>query len=113
MIVVSMGTTTEYTAGKQPPPSHPGAILQGLHLEPAGLTITKVAAHIGVDRKTLSRLVNGSMGVSPLMALRLAKAFNTTPELWLNLQRNYDLWQAEQQFVKENRTIMPFVHGSF
>ncbi|MBI5197041.1 MAG: HigA family addiction module antidote protein, partial [Nitrospirae bacterium] len=50
-----------------------------------------------VDRKTLSQLLNGHVGVSPTMAIRLAMATNTTPESWLNMQAAYDLWQAKRK----------------
>ena len=76
------------------PPVHPGEILKEMYLDPLTISITALADNLGVARKTVSQLVNGHMGVSAEMALRLGKAFNTTPELWLNLQRNYDLWQA-------------------
>lgn len=77
------------------PPVHPGVILKEMYLDPLEVTITALSSNLGVARKTVSQLVNGHMGVSAEMALRLAKAFDTTPELWLNLQRNYDLWFAE------------------
>lgn len=76
------------------PPVHPGEILKEIYLDPLGITITALADNLGVARKTVSQLINGHMGVSAEMALRLGKAFSTTPELWLNMQRNYDLWQA-------------------
>jgi addiction module HigA family antidote len=76
------------------PPVHPGEILKELYLDPLQVNITSLADNLGVARKTVSQLVNGHMGVSAEMALKLAKAFNTTPELWLNMQRNYDLWEA-------------------
>ena len=77
-------------------PAHPGEVLRELYLEPLNLTITDAASKLGVARKTLSQLVNGNAGVSPEMALRLAKAFDTTPESWLNMQKSYDLWQVRQ-----------------
>lgn len=76
------------------PPVHPGEILKEMYLDPLEITITALADNLRVARKTVSQLVNGHMGVSAEMALRLAKAFNTSPELWLNMQRNYDLWHA-------------------
>jgi len=76
------------------PPIHPGEILKEMYLDPLRISITDLADNLGVARKTVSQLVNGHMGVSAEMALRLGKAFNTTPELWLNIQRNYDLWYA-------------------
>ena len=59
--------------------------------------MTRVAQVLGVSRKTLSELINGRSGISPEMAIRLSKAFRTTPEFWLNLQQQYDLWHAEQK----------------
>lgn len=91
-------------------PPHPGEVLWGLDMEPAGLTVTQVAAHMGVDRKTLSRIINGRAGITAEMAIRLARAFNTTPELWLNMQRSYDLWHAKQRMKREAGKIKPFAH---
>ena len=79
---------------QQRQPGHPGGLLWRQYLEPLGLSISEVAKGLGVSRKTLSKVINERGAVTPDMALRLARAFNTTPELWLNLQRNYDLWQA-------------------
>jgi addiction module HigA family antidote len=76
------------------PPVHPGEILKGIYLNQLEISVTALANNLGVARKTVSQLVNGHMGVSAEMALRLGKAFNTSPELWLNMQRNYDLWHA-------------------
>ncbi len=73
------------------PPIHPGEILKEMYLVPLEINNTLLAENIGVTRKTISQLINGHMGISAEMAIRLGKAFNTTPELWLNLQRNYDL----------------------
>ena len=75
-------------------PTHPGRILSSHYLEPLSLTITELAKTLGVSRKTLSKIVNERASVTSDMALRLSRAFDTTPELWLNLQRNYDLWHA-------------------
>ena len=75
-------------------PTHPGGILKRQYLEPLSLTVSELAGTLGVSRKTLSKIVNERGDVTPDMALRLSKAFNTTPELWLNLQSNYDLWEA-------------------
>jgi len=77
-------------------PPHPGEILRELCLEPLGLSVTKAADALGVSRKTLSTILNGRAGISPEMAIRLSKAFDTSPESWLNQQQQYDLWQAMQ-----------------
>ena len=78
-------------------PAHPGEILKELCLVPLHLTVTEVAQTLGVARKTVSELVNGKAGVSPEMAIRLSKAFRTTPVFWMNLQLQYDLWHAQQK----------------
>lgn len=72
-------------------PTHPGAIIRHDYMEPLGLTVTALAAHLGISRKHLSQVIHERAGVRSGMALRLARAFNTTPELWLNLQRGRDL----------------------
>jgi addiction module HigA family antidote len=77
-------------------PSHPGALLREHYLVPLGLTVSKAAMRLGVSRKTISKLVNERGAVTPDMALRLARAFETTAELWLNLQQSHDLWHAER-----------------
>ena len=89
------------------PPTHPGEILKELYISPLGITITDTAAKLGVTRKTLSELLNVHSGVSAEMALRLSMAFNTTPDLWLNLQQSYDLWKAKERVGR--LTIKPFV----
>lgn len=79
-------------------PPHPGEILRELYLEPLDLTITAAAAGLGISRKALSELVNGHTDISRDMAIRLAKAFpNTDIRMWLDLQLQYDAWQAEQR----------------
>lgn len=84
-------------------PVHPGRIVKG-SLEELGLTVTEAAKILGVTRPTVSKLVNGHAAISPEMAVRLAKAFGSTPEFWLRLQLAYDLAQvsakADQIHVK-------------
>lgn len=77
-------------------PPHPGEILKELCLEPLELSVTEAAEALGVSRKTLSSILNGRAGISPEMAIRLSKAFGTTPESWMIQQAQYDLWQAQQ-----------------
>ena len=81
-------------------PPHPGEILKTDYLEPLELTVTNVADGIGIARKNLSAIINGRAGISSEMALRLSEAFNTSPELWLNLQANYDLWKARNSGIE-------------
>lgn len=84
------------TRERKRPPSHPGKVIRGLYLEPFSISISTLAKVLGVSRKTVSRIVNEKGAVRADMALRLSRAFNTSPEVWLNLQRNYDLWHAER-----------------
>ena len=80
-------------------PPHPGEIIRELCLDPLGITITRAARALGVSRKALSELLNGHTGVTPEMAVRLGRAFNTTPESWLMQQMQYDLWKTLQRGV--------------
>ena len=74
-------------------PPHPGLILR----EYLGdMAVSAAAAHLRTSRVTLSRLLNGKAGISARMALRLAAALGTTPEFWVNMQSQYDLWQVSR-----------------
>lgn len=75
-------------------PPHPGEIVRHECLEPLGLTVSRAAAGLGVSRSALSGVLAGRSRVSVDMAIRLAKAFGSTPETWLGMQMAYDLWQA-------------------
>ena len=75
-------------------PPHPGGIVKRQCLEPLGLTVTRAAEGLGVTRQALSELLNGRAGISVEVAIRLSKAFGSTPETWLGMQMAYDLWQA-------------------
>ncbi len=77
-------------------PPHPGEILKELCLDPLGISVARAAQALGVNREALSSIIDGTVGISPQMALRLARAFDTTAESWLNQQVQYDLWVAEQ-----------------
>ncbi len=88
-------------------PPHPGEILRADYLEPLGLSVTAAAGALGVTRKTLSAVLNQRAGISPAMAYRLAKAFDTTPELWSNLQMQYDLWQARGTDLESVHRLVP------
>ncbi|HEY4706484.1 MAG TPA: HigA family addiction module antitoxin [Thermodesulfobacteriota bacterium] len=81
-------------------PPHPGEVIKKLCIDPLGLSITETAKALGVSRKTLSELINGHIGISPEMAVRLSIAFNTTPESWLIQQMQYDLWEMRQESKK-------------
>ena len=78
-------------------PPHPGGIVKRQCLDPLGLSITRAAQGLGVTRQALSELVNERAGISVDMAIRLSKAFGSTPETWLGMQMAYDLWQARDR----------------
>ena len=76
-------------------PPHIGELLKEEFLEPNNLSISKFSELIGVNRSFVSKIINSKAGVSPAMALRLAKAFGTSITFWLNMQQDWDLWQAK------------------
>lgn len=78
-------------------PPHPGEVIRQLCLEPLGLTVTAAATGLGVTRKTLSELLNGHVGISPEMALRLSMAFGGSAESWLQQQAMYNLAQTRKK----------------
>ena len=86
-------------------PTHPGVVLLEDVIKPLNLTITDAARMLGVSRKTLSEFVNGKAMLSPEMALRIAKATNTSPESWMYMQQKLTLWEAEQH-IPDN--VVPF-----
>ncbi len=79
------------------PPAHPGSILRLHYLEPLDISVTDLAKELKLSRKTVSKILNKRGAVTTDVALRLSRAFDTTPELWLNLQRNYDLWHTANE----------------
>lgn len=83
-------------------PPHPGEFIQTVYLEPFGITSRFLAMKLDVSPSTLNRLIKGTSGISPEMALRLSKALGRSPESWLAMQDNYDLWQARQRTNLEN-----------
>lgn len=81
-------------------PTSPGEILREEFLAHLGITQKQLADHLGCDYKVINRIVNEKASVSPEMAMRLACAFETTPDFWLNAQNALDLWKIDK---KENR----------
>lgn len=77
-------------------PPHPGEFIAEVYLVPNGLSGRELAAKLGVAASTLNRILTGTSSVSPEMALRLSKALGRSPESWLAMQYNHDLWQAKQ-----------------
>ena len=76
-------------------PAHPGEVLKEFYL-PTGLAVGEAAKRLGVSRQALSAILNGRAGISVEMAMRLSKALGTSPDLWLGMQMQYDLWQAKR-----------------
>ncbi|MDA8093791.1 MAG: HigA family addiction module antitoxin [Betaproteobacteria bacterium] len=76
-------------------PAHPGEVLR--EWLPEGMTVTQAAKELQVSRVTLSKVLNGRAGVTAGVALRLSAWLGTSPDLWLAMQTQWDMWQAEQQ----------------
>jgi addiction module HigA family antidote len=83
-------------------PPHPGMSVHLNCLEPFGLSVTGGAKALGVSRTTLSRLINGQAGVSPEMAIRLAKAFGATPDIWIRMQA-HGIWRRPVNMRAKSR----------
>jgi antitoxin HigA-1 len=88
-------------------PTHPGIILDEMYLQALDITLDDISDRLGISRNTLYRLRNGKISVTAGMALKLSKAFDTTPEFWLNLQNAFDLWEAAQE--KSYSYVQPIV----
>jgi len=90
-------------------PPHPGGSIRRACLEPLGLSVTAGAKVLGVTRQTLNNVINGKSGISPEMAIRLSKAFGSTPETWLRMQLAYDLAGARkgESKIKVRRQHVP------
>ena len=89
------------------PPSRPGEILKEMFITERNLTITEVAKGLNMARANLSSVINGHLGISPELAVKLSEAFGNTPQFWVNLQNNYELWHAEK---KINRAEIRHFH---
>lgn len=81
-------------------PTHPGTVLLEDVMKPLNLSVTETARLLGVSRKALSEFINEKSSLSPEMAIRIAKATNTTPESWMNMQQKLTLWIAYQDEPK-------------
>ena len=77
-------------------PPHPGLFIKETYIEPLNISLRTAAVKLNVSASTFSRLIKGDADISPEMALRLSKAFGRTPESWMQLQSNYELWKAKQ-----------------
>lgn len=98
---------------KNRPPTHPGEMLLEEFMKPLGMTQVELAKRIHVSFPRVNEIVNGKRGITPDTALRLARLFGTTPEFWLDGQRNWDLWNARHSASsREIRRIAPVVKRS-
>jgi len=91
-------------------PVHPGEILREVFIKERNLTITEVAKGLQIARGNLSAVVNEHAGISPELAVKLSEAFGNTAQFWLNLQKNYELWQAEKRV--DRKSIQHFAQAS-
>lgn len=91
--------------GKKRKPNHPGIILDELYIKPLNLNLNEFAEILGISRNALFKIRTAKASISPKIAVRLAEAFETTPNLWLNLQQKYDIWVEENE--KEHLPIQP------
>jgi len=78
-------------------PPHPGEFIREIYIAPSEMSIRKVAIGLGVSPSTLNRLLNGESNISPEMALRLSKGLGRSPESWLAMQDQFDLWHARKR----------------
>ena len=78
-------------------PPHPGEFIREVYLEPLGISYRTVAAKLKVAPSTFNRLIKGQSNISSEMALRLSKTLGRSPESWLIMQNNYNLWHAKQK----------------
>lgn len=88
---------------------HPGVYIKEYYLDELGITPYKMAKDIKVSQTLIGNIIKGKSGVTAEMALRLSKYFGTTPQLWLNLQKGYDLERVKQNMVKEIEGIEPLI----
>lgn len=88
-------------------PTHPGEILQKEFLEPLGITQSQLAKELNTAFRTINQIVNEKRNISPEMAIKLARYFGTSEELWLNLQNQYDLYRVKEKDHDSLKGIRP------
>ena len=90
-------------------PPHPGKRVKEVLIDNTGLSVTAAAEHLGVTRVALSKLINGHSKLSPEMALRLSIALKTSPDMWLDVQKQYDLWQLQKSMRRFSKQVQVLV----
>ncbi len=91
-------------------PPHPGEFIRETYIEPLNISLRKAAHDLDVAPSTFLRLIKGESDLSPEMALKLNKAFGRTPESWMQMQTNYDLWRAKKR-VNLSRVHIIYAHA--
>ena len=89
-------------------PMHPGAFIKRVYLTPFNIASNELSRKLQVSPGLISRLINGKTDVSPAMALKLSKVLGRSPESWLLMQDNYDLWQVKQEVDLQNYETIAF-----
>ena len=89
-------------------PMHPGSFIKRVYLGPFNLASNELARKLHVSPGLVSRLVNGKVDLSPAMALKLSKVLGRSPESWLLMQDNYDLYQAKKEIDLQNYETIAF-----
>jgi len=87
-------------------PTHPGEFIFETYLEPLDVSIRDAAKKLDVSPSTFARVISGKSNVSPIMAIRLSKAFGRTPESWMHMQTNYDLWNAKAEVNLDHVSVI-------
>lgn len=90
---------------KKRKPNHPGTILEELYIKPLDINLQELADNLDISRNILCRIRMAKARVTPAIAIRLAEAFGTSPNLWLNLQQKYDIWVEENE--KTHKPVKP------
>ena len=88
-------------------PTHPGEIIRYEYLDELNMTQQQLADAIGITRVRINEIILGKRSITPDTAFRLAKFFNTTPQFWIGLQTNFDMWSTLQKREKEYESIRP------
>jgi addiction module HigA family antidote len=92
-------------------PTHPGELIREDLLPETGVSQTELARLMGVSRRTISEVIHERRRLTPDIASRLAKVFNSTPEMWLNMQQAVDLWEAKKNHGRDYDKIRPLVEA--
>lgn len=89
-------------------PTHPGEILKEEFLMPLEISQTKLAEDLGISFRIVNEIVNGKRDVTSELALKLSRYFDTSAELWLNLQNKYDIYRVLKTKKKEISKVRPY-----